>query len=282
MAENGLFRSSMRGFNRQDVLAYIDSLQAESENKLKELQAELDAAKEQVQKATLERTTAQAETAAMKAENDRLEELIDEHNRVNRELREKVEHLPELEALRAENAQVAAKLQEQTDNEATIASLKQEMAVQQAEIAALREKEGKYLAVAAQLEEIAAQTRRYSLNFLGASCKRSEECLDEMEKMAEGYENELTEMRRRIAEARALLEEQSNAAGVHLDELLEKILGKDVLPVRVPQETTAVSPETPAKEAAVSPAAEQTPAVRLVKQRAARKAERHSSWPDWL
>lgn len=279
MAENGLFRSSMRGFNRQDVLTYIDSLQAENENKLKELQAELDAAKEQLQQATLERTTAQAETAAIKAENDRLEELIDEHNRVNRELREKTEHLPELEALREENERVAAKLKEQTNNETTIASLQQQNAAQQAEIAALREKESKYLAVAAQLEEIAAQTRRYSLNFLGASCKRSEECLDEMEKMAEGYESELAEMRRRITEARAMLEEQSNAAGVHLDELLEKILGKDVLPVRVPQEPT----ETPAaKEVAVSPTNEQTPAVRLVKQRAARKAERHSNWPDWL
>lgn len=279
MAENGLFRSSMRGFNRQDVLTYIDSLQAENEKKLKELQAELDAAKEQLQQAMLERTTAQAETAAIKAENDRLEELIDEHNRVNRELREKTEHLPELEALREENERVAAKLKEQTNNETTIASLQQQNAAQQAEIAALREKESKYLAVAAQLEEIAAQTRRYSLNFLGASCKRSEECLDEMEKMAEGYESELAEMRRRITEARAMLEEQSNAAGVHLDELLEKILGKDVLPVRVPQEPT----ETPAaKEVAASPANEQTPAVRLVKQRAARKAERHSNWPDWL
>ena len=278
MAGNGLFRSSMRGFNRQDVLTYIDTLQAENEQRMQALQAELETANEQVQQAILERTTAQAETTAVKAENDRLEELINEHNRVNRELREKVEHLPEMEALRAENEQVAAKLKEQTDNEASIAALKQENAALQLEIAALREKESKYLAVAAGLEEIAAQTRRYSLNFLGASCKRSEECLDEMEKMAEGYESELSELRRRIAEARGLLEEQSNAAGVHLDEMLERLLGKDVLPVRVaPQEDA-----TPVTKEETSPAAEVTPAVRLVKQRAAKKAERHSSWPDWL
>ena len=278
MAENGLFRSSMRGFNRQDVLTYIDSLQAENEQRMKALQEELDAANTQIQQANVDRTTAQAETAAVKAENDRLEELINEHNRVNRELREKVEHLPELEALRNENAQVAAKLKEQTDNEAAIAALRSENAALQAEVAALREKESKYLAVAAGLEEIAAQTRRYSLNFLGASCKRSEECLDEMEKMAEGYENELSELRRRIAEARGLLEEQSNAAGIHLDEMLEKLLGKDVLPVRVaPQEESA-----PVAKEETAPTAEITPAVRVVKQRAARKAERHSSWPDWL
>ena len=86
MAENGLFRSSMRGFNRQDVLTYIDSLQAENEQRMKALQEELDAANAQIQQANVDRTTAQAETAAVKAENDRLEELINEHNRVNREL----------------------------------------------------------------------------------------------------------------------------------------------------------------------------------------------------
>ena len=82
----------------------------------------------------------------------------------------------------------------------------------------------------------------------------------------------------KIEEIRGLLEEQSNAAGIHLDEMLEKLLGKDVLPVRVaPQEESV-----PVAKEETAPSAEITPAVRLVKQRATRKAERHSSWPDWL
>lgn len=253
MAENGLFRSSMRGFNRQDVLNYIDSLQSENEQQVSGLQEQLSAVREQLSalQAQADALAQERDAAVNKAEmlseqNDHLEALIDEHNRNNREMR--------------------ARLEEVDRQEKGSSQLELDNARLRAVNSALREKQEHYQAVAGQLEDIAVQMRKYSLGFLSATSKRSEECLDAIEQTIALYESELAAVKGQISQARESLEEQKNAAGVHLDEMLSSLLGDTPLPAE--EKSSAASAESPAKDPVSKP--------RLVPQR--RPARRQGGW----
>lgn len=246
MAENGLFRSSMRGFNRQDVLNYIDSLQRENEQQVSGLQEQLSSLQQQVETLQKERDDAVNKADALAEQNDHLEALIDEHNRNNREMR--------------------AKLEEAEQGEKGRSQLELDNARLRAVNSALREKQDHYQAVAGQLEDIAVQMRKYSLGFLSATSKRSEECLDSIEKAITTYESEMAAVKNQIGKARESLEEQKNAAGVHLDEMLSSLLGDAPLPAT--EDKTPAPAESAGKPSGSKP--------RLVPQR--RPARRHGGW----
>ncbi|MBQ3133153.1 MAG: hypothetical protein IJC17_02620 [Clostridia bacterium] len=222
MAGNGLFRSSFRGFNRQDVLDYIDTLCRENEQQLQALQEQMNAQNARLVEAEQARAAAEAEIASLTEQNDQLEALIDEHNRANRELRAQIEEL---------NTRQQGQSQLELDNARLLAVN-----------ATLREQQSQYQAVTGRLQNITDEMRKHSLNFLGTSCKRSEECLDTMEKLVADYESQLAETRRRIGEARAVLEEQKDAAGVHLDELIQEILEGKPLPASAAPKSTVAQP----------------------------------------
>lgn len=226
MAGNGLFRSSFRGFNRQDVLDYIDTLQRENEEQLAALQQQIDGLHAGIAAAEQARDQAETKVAALTEQNDELEALIDEHNRANRELRARIEEL-------------SASQQGQSQLELDNARL---LAVN----ATLREQQAEYRNVTGRLQNITDEMRKHSLNFLGTSCKRSEECLDTMEKLLADYELQLAETRRRIGEARAVLEEQKDAAGIRLDELIQEVLEGKPLPA-------SAEPKRPVAPAAPNP-----------------------------
>lgn len=70
MAQNGLFRSAMGGFNKQDVLQYIDEITAAWNNERQELQQQTEAAMAAQQELTAanEAAAAAADTAAQRAQ----------------------------------------------------------------------------------------------------------------------------------------------------------------------------------------------------------------------
>ena len=142
VAGNGLFRSSFRGFNRQDVLDYIDTLCRENEQQLQALQEQMNAQNARLVEAEQARAAAEAEIASLTEQNDQLEALIDEHNRANRELRAQIEEL---------NTRQQGQSQLELDNARLLAVN-----------ATLREQQSQYQAVTGRLQNITDEMRKHS------------------------------------------------------------------------------------------------------------------------
>ncbi len=276
MEEQGIFRTSMRGFNREDVLSYIDRLQSEQSAALQEQSDAAAKAAEEAQKLREQVAALSEQLSAVQAENaslfgnlSELERLVDEHNRTNRALREQAaaaagarERLlqteKELHSLREQAASVSsvrARLAA-TEKELTelrhlqhersdrlhdvtslnrqlndqLAACKQQLAMSQQQVAALKrrgdqleESNARYQAVAGNVSELAAELRTLGNRFLEIACKRSEECLEAMDIAVNTLERQLSESHAQMGQARELLCEQSEAAGLRLEELVQAL-----------------------------------------------------------
>ena len=115
MADNGTFRTSFKGFHKEDVLSYIDTLQARQSEELAQLQQQLDASRQQAAEADdgrkeAERLREQAEETLLKlqAEITRVSAREEELARTLAELRQNV---AETEDLRRENRRLNEKIQ---------------------------------------------------------------------------------------------------------------------------------------------------------------------------
>lgn len=96
-SESTQFRSALHGFNRYDVVNFIESASAEHERALREQQKELSALREQVRSLTAENDTLRAEVDSLRADADALREdaaasqsLLDELTAENASLREQL------------------------------------------------------------------------------------------------------------------------------------------------------------------------------------------------
>lgn len=111
MADTGGFRTKFGGFNKEDVLAYIDSLQEEHARQLAAVQQQADAQREAYEKALNDANTTLAEQFCAlqeeRAEQEKLQQLINEQYEANRTLREQ-----------AQAAQTAQKAVEQAQAQA--------------------------------------------------------------------------------------------------------------------------------------------------------------------
>lgn len=92
MADVGGFRTKFGGFNKEDVLAYIDSLQEDFARQLEQAQQQAQAQREAYEKALGDANDALAQQFQAlqdeRAEQDKLQALINEQYEANRELRE--------------------------------------------------------------------------------------------------------------------------------------------------------------------------------------------------
>lgn len=115
MSDNGTFRTSFKGFHKEDVLSYIDTLQARQSEELAQLQQQLDTSRQQAAEADegrkeAERLREQAEETLLKlqAEITRVSAREEELVRTLAELRQNV---AETEDLRRENRRLNEKIQ---------------------------------------------------------------------------------------------------------------------------------------------------------------------------
>lgn len=142
MADSSGFRTKFGGFNKDDVLTYIDSLQEEHAGQLAQVQQEADAQREAYDKALGDANAALAqqfeELQAERAEQEKLQALINEQYEANRALREQAEAATDAQA---ENAA----LREQVE------ALKAELAAKTAAAAALQEENAALKARAEQM-----------------------------------------------------------------------------------------------------------------------------------
>lgn len=236
MAERDGFRTSFRGFNRQDVMDYMDSVQADFSEREAGLRQGLSEANACLASLTAENEqlkTAAAD-AAKKAESIRAE-AFDRFEQMNAQL---IMLKKENERLKAAPARTSASS-----------------------------------ADTGELLSMIDELRTRGTEYLAATAGAGDACLDEMDRLIETLSDALEQMRSNVGAARADLNGRKNAAGLRLAELEASLKGEAPLkpsPVAPSPEKPAAQPSaqsaaTPAAKPAQQPAPAAQPA-RLVSQ----------------
>ena len=216
MAERDGFRTSFRGFNRQDVMDYMDSVQADFSEREAGLRQGLTEANACLASLTAENEqlkTAAAE-AAQKAESIRAE-AFDRFEQMNAQL---IMLKKENERLKAAPAPAPASASSADTDE-----------------------------LLSMIDEL----RTRGTEYLAATAGAGDACLDEMDRLIETLSDALEQMRSNVGAARADLNGRKNAAGLRLAELEASLKGEAPLK----PSPAAPSPEKPAAQPSAQPAA---------------------------
>ncbi len=218
MSEQNGFRTSFRGFNRQDVMDYMDGVQADFSEREAGLREGL--------------SQANAYLASLTEENKKLKEAADNALRQKEALRveayNRFEQMnAQLVALKKENEQL--KLSAATPPAYPMQSMPTVPSVSSNDTAALL----------AAIQEL----RMRGSDFLAASGAAGEACLNEMDALISTLEASLQQMRGRIGSARADLHTRRDAAGLRLGELEASLKGETAIPL----------PTTPSVSAPAAP-----------------------------
>jgi len=171
MSEQIGFRKSFRGFHKQDVLTYIDTIQQEAYDRLMtvekrrvEAEEQLEAARAQAEEAKVSREKAEAELAAQKDQLEQLTALAQMYKAEILKLREEAEQADENEELLRANEQIAA-LEEQ--------------------IALLKAQNARYAQIVGDVNRIIVEARVVSASYLDAAQRKSTDCLKSLESFLE-------------------------------------------------------------------------------------------------
>ena len=182
--DNHIFRSSLNGFNRQDVTAYIEKSQREAAERMAELEAQLD----QLRKNENElRSALETCTQERDALSEQLADLEKEHDKTKIEM--------------------TAQLQDM-QNEVTNAR-KEKESVAQLELEARKRAEELLAETRAQAEELLAQARSQAQALLTAANEQAENTIDASYQRAE--------------QIRADMEKQAKRTGAEVDELISSV-----------------------------------------------------------
>lgn len=107
MADRKFFRTTFRGFSKADVLEHIDTLRAQQQEELKEMQEQVDQAKEESAAARAEADAVIALPAEQLAELESLREKVAAYEKETAELKQQLEQCNQtLAALWAQQEQM--------------------------------------------------------------------------------------------------------------------------------------------------------------------------------
>ncbi len=131
MAEYGMFKTAMRGFRKEDVLAYIDELMSEKTKEAESFQAQIDALEVQLAEAKVQRAAVEENerlTAEVSALQEQVQALTAQVSETEAKL---VEAQGATDAASARDAELSEQLEQ---SHQAITSLWQEKAVLQEQI----------------------------------------------------------------------------------------------------------------------------------------------------
>ena len=230
MSQKGRFRTSMGGFNKQDVLRYLDELNRQEYVELEQTQAMLDQTRQELA-SVREQLVASEHRAAVAEEDTRtLQTAIDEYVQ---SAREKSDATEELISLRREKQMWRVKessltrLANQLQQE--VASLRQQLAEKEdasalrRELETARENEEKSRALAETIGSLSAEMRRIEQENLRACCQKSEEGLQALYQLLEQWEAKAAAEKKEVAVLKNELTKQQAVANEMLETLSEKM-----------------------------------------------------------
>jgi len=196
---SGVFRTRMRGFDKQAVLAYIDMLVGQHAEALAAQESEMAALREESQ--TLRQALEQVKelTAEMEAMSERVQRT----------------------------AQLESEYQRLQENVAAAAALQAE---HEQTIAALTDENRRYEALIGNVGSFLVELHALGQQFLETAYQRSEQCLtaawtavDSLAQPWTAAARQIESISAQLADTRQVLAEQSEAAGLRLHELVQQL-----------------------------------------------------------
>lgn len=230
MAEMGNFRTVMRGFHKQDVLAYIDTIRQEklqAEEELNALRARLDETQRLEQEVQELRQTVADKTA----ENERLQEVVVQQEQASQEMNAKMEHA---HTAQEEAEQLQHRLDTAEDNKRVLAQRVVELEIElrdaKAEMETLREGAAaayadseRYAALVGNVGTFLMEIRSMGQGYLDAAAKRGHDNVEQMEATVVALEEHVAACRTAVENARRELSEQDGAAEQRIAELAKEM-----------------------------------------------------------
>ena len=203
MAESGFFRVSLRGFNKQDVLQYIDEIQTAHAGRLSELEA-----------LRLEAENALSTEQECVAElNARIQQLEQEIAQLNDQI-EKLNALAQI--YKAELISLREQQSENDQVKETSASLEEALARNrelEEQVALLKEQNARYATVVGDVSRLVVEARVVSASYLDAAHKKSAECIKDLDAF-------LSELKLQVEKVREGADANRQAGNVHIETLL--------------------------------------------------------------
>ncbi len=206
MAESGFFRVSFRGFNKQDVLQYIDELQTAHNERLSEVEGKL---------AEAEKTLAD-ERASVRDQDDRVKEL----EAANAQLAEQVEKLTALAQIYKTELLSLREQAASNDRAKDDACKLQEALARNREledqVALLKEQNARYASVVGDVSRLVVEARVVSASYLDAAQQKSSACIQELDTF-------LSELKGKVEKVREGAVANRKAGDVHIESLLSDL-----------------------------------------------------------
>lgn len=200
MAENGVFRNAFRGFNKQDVLEYIDRMQGEASASLKSAERRAKEAGELV--------------ASLQEENRQLQAKVQEESAGKEE---------QLSTLQEENAKLTAlaqaykrELVQLRDRLAASELRAADSDALQKQVTLLSKQNEQYARVVGDVSRVMMQARVVSASYFDNAHKSSIECLEQLQSF-------LDDMKVQAAEAVRTADTHHEESGDTIDSLLEQL-----------------------------------------------------------
>ncbi len=171
MTENGMFRVSFRGFNKQDVLSYIDETQTAAVMRLNDSETFRTQAEESARVNEARAIEAEEKLAAMEAEVQPLREQVEKLTALAKMYKR------ELLELREQAEQNAAKAEDSTELAAANARIHE----LENENALLAEQNARYLAVVGDMSSLVMEARVLSASYFENAHQKSVDCIKRLD-----------------------------------------------------------------------------------------------------
>ena len=236
MAENCGFRSKFGGFNKEDVLTYINALQEEHGRELAAQQQAATAEREAYEKALSEANAALEEQhntlLAEREEQERLQQLINEQYEINRELRDQAAKSEEARATNAvlkervtqlEQENAAAKKEAAAAHAAEEQELRRQLAALRTENQRLKEENRRYHDLVSDVGRFVVDVRAMGSRYLEEANERSRTRWGTIAKAIDELRNALDVASNELKVADEALDAQNNRAEQRLIELAEEL-----------------------------------------------------------
>lgn len=230
MGQMGRFRTSMNGFNKQDVLQYLDELSRQEYGELEQTKAQLE--KNRLELAVLRQQLAESEIRATRAEEDTrtLQAAIDDYVQT---AREKSAETEELLSLRREKqmwrvkesslSRSVAQLQQENAALRQQAGNPEELAVLRRQLEEAQKSAEQNRALVETMSGFLEEMRRIEQESLRICCGKSDEELQTVYDGLERWEQQLACDKERVLSLRRELREQRADADGQLEKLAQEL-----------------------------------------------------------
>ena len=227
MAENGQFRNAFRGFNKQDVLQYIDQLQATlilraedahlraqaAQNETAEMAAQLSAQREAALEANAKVEEANAAAAKAAEEAAQASARADEFRMQTEKLMSLAQaYKNEILDLRETLAQV----EQSAVNEEELRAANDRVAELERENALLKTQNEQYASVVGDIHRVMVKARVVSASYFETAHKNSVECLGQLDSF-------LDDLKAQVASNMATSNTLHEESGDRIDDLFSSL-----------------------------------------------------------